>query len=254
MTNAPPAEEKKKSSFWDSTTGLITKITALLTALSALFLAIKPYLSSSKVAQRSETISPAKNPPAATDAPTQDHNKPPEKHAITADDIAAFLKAGETGDLALLQAKLDLGIETDATLNGDPATALVNAVTNNKPAAVNLLLDHRANPNTKIKGVSYPIIEAAFYGYTEVVASLIRHKADLNIRKQDGSGITALMFASINGQKEVVQALIDAGADVDVKAINNSTALDFANISIQPLKVQIIGILNSVGAHSGLHP
>jgi hypothetical protein len=250
MTNAPPPEEKK--SFWDSTTGLITKITALLTALSALFLAIKPYLSSSKTAQGSETISPAKDPPAATDPAVPVHN--PEKHTITAEDIAAFLKAGETGDLVLLQSKLDWGIETDATLNGDPVTALVNAVTNNKPAAVNLLLDHQANPNTKIKGVTYPIIEAAFYGYTEVVASLIRHKADLNIRKQDGSGITALMFASINGQKDVVQALIDAGADVDVKAINNSTALDFANTSIQPLKVQIIGILNSVGAHSGLHP
>jgi ankyrin repeat protein len=252
MTNAPPPEEKK--SFWDSTTGLITKITALLTALSALFLAIKPYLSSSKITPASETASPAKDPSAATDSPAREQNKPPEKHAITADDIAAFLKAGETGDLVLLQSKLDLGIETDATLNGDPATALVNAVTNNKPAAVNLLLEHQANPNTKIKGVSYPIIEAAFWGRTEVVASLIRYKADLNIRKQDGSGFTALMFASINGHKEVVQALIDAGADVDEKAFNNSTALDFANASIQPIKVQIIGILNAVGAHSGLHP
>ncbi|MDP4264301.1 MAG: hypothetical protein Q8941_17355 [Bacteroidota bacterium] len=47
MTNDTSSGEKEKKSFWDTTTGTITKITALLTAITGLILAIKPYFKTS---------------------------------------------------------------------------------------------------------------------------------------------------------------------------------------------------------------
>ena len=43
MTKDSPSGEKENKSFWNTTIGTITKITALLTAITGLILAIKPY-------------------------------------------------------------------------------------------------------------------------------------------------------------------------------------------------------------------
>jgi uncharacterized protein len=258
MTNDSPRKDEQKPSFWNSAIGTITKITAFLAAITGFILAVKPFLNAEKgtestIAPKTEGVNEVRTNNGKTDV-ADPANKPDytsTKYVPTASDISAFLTAAKEGNVEALKAKLDLGIEADINLTGDPTTALINAVDNNKPEAAKILLEHRANPNAKVRGISYPIIEASFWGYTEIVSLLIQHKADLNIRKQDGSGITSLMFACINGHKDVVQKLIDSGAEVDISAINNSTALDFANASSSGSKGQIIAILNSVGAHSG---
>ena len=145
---------------------------------------------------------------------------------------------------------LDLGINVDITLN-DGGTALGNAVLNNKPEAVKILLEHNADPNIKLNGNSFPLIEASYGGYDDIVDLLIQHKANVNIRKLDGSGITPLMFACIRGNKDVVQKLINGNADPNLKSHQNSTALDYANELSSPVKEQVIATLNSVGALSG---
>jgi hypothetical protein len=253
MTNENTSDEKENKSFWNTTIGTIAKITALLSAITGLVLAVKPLFNSSK--QEPTTI--VVRDPQSTGGNSNETSKelksvPLAKYVPTANEITAFLDDAKTGNIDGLKSKLELGIEADINLIGDPTTALINAIDNNRSEAVKLLLENKANPNSKVRGNSYPIIEASFWGRTEIVKLLIQYKADVNIRKQDGSGITSLMFASINGHKDVVQALIDSGAEVDLKAVNNSTALDFANASASGLKGQIIAILNSVGAHSGL--
>ena len=64
----------------------------------------------------------------------------------------------------------------------------------------------------------------------EAVAALISHGADVNAREVDGE--TPLMRASINGHAKVVEALLDAGADKELKATSGdyegNTALDIA--------------------------
>ncbi|KAA9042146.1 hypothetical protein FW778_09055 [Ginsengibacter hankyongi] len=44
MANENSTGEKGRGSFWDSTLGTITKVTALLTAITGLILAVKPFL------------------------------------------------------------------------------------------------------------------------------------------------------------------------------------------------------------------
>lgn len=252
MRNDDATNETVKRGFWDTTMGTVTKITAFITALTALIVAIKPWVSDSNQSTNAkpvvENTDPHKEFVVDTAKPT------PESYVPTEADIAAFLNAAKTGDVAAMRLQLDAGIDPDINVTGDPTTALVYAIDNHKPEAVTLLLDHNANPDSKIRGVSYPIIEASFWGDAEIVGSLIRHKANLNIRKLDGSQITPLMFASIRGFKDVVQKLIDAGAEVNLKASNNATALDFAHASTSADKAQIIAMLLAVGSISGIGP
>ena len=56
MTNDQPAREKQKTSFWDTTMGTITKMTALLTAITGLVLAVKPFLKSGGGGSSSQVI------------------------------------------------------------------------------------------------------------------------------------------------------------------------------------------------------
>ena len=64
----------------------------------------------------------------------------------------------------------------------------------------------------------------------KAVAALISHGADVNARKGDGE--TPLMWASRWGHAKVVEALLDAGADKELKAtsgyLKGKTALDVA--------------------------
>ena len=62
------------------------------------------------------------------------------------------------------------------------------------------------------------------------MATLIAHGADVNARADDGW--TPLMYASYQGNAKVVEALLDAGADKELKATSGyfegKTALDLA--------------------------
>ena len=75
-----------------------------------------------------------------------------------------------------------------------------------------------------------PLHIAANCNKIEAVAALISHGADVNAR--DEWGKTPLMLASIEGHAKVVEALLDAGADKELKATSGDckgkTALDIA--------------------------
>ncbi len=62
---------------------------------------------------------------------------------------------------------------------------------------------------------STPLITAATFGKTAIVEALIDAKVDLNIKNNDGA--TALHTAAFFCQVEIVQLLIDAKADKTVK-------------------------------------
>jgi ankyrin repeat protein len=77
----------------------------------------------------------------------------------------------------------------------------------------------------------------------KAVAALISHGADVNARKGDGE--TPLMWASRWGHAKVVEALLDAGADKELKANSGGwkgkTALDMARRENKGDVVAILG-------------
>ena len=66
------------------------------------------------------------------------------------------------------------------------------------------------------------LMAASFNGHREVVQALLAKGAQVNA--QDSNGVTALILASLQGHIEVVQALLDKGADVNAKANDGGTA------------------------------
>jgi ankyrin repeat protein len=89
-----------------------------------------------------------------------------------------------------------------------------------------LLDNEKVNLNARRLGGKTALMLAAMNGHAGVVQALIDAKAD--VTAVDNEQKTALMLAAMNGHADVVRALIDAGADIN--AINNEqkTALIIA--------------------------
>ncbi len=71
-----------------------------------------------------------------------------------------------------------------------------------------------------------PLMAAAFVGDAQMVALLLKHRAD--VKSANANGETALHFAVQQGQVEIVKMLIDARAPLDAKSSNGKTPLDQA--------------------------
>ena len=80
--------------------------------------------------------------------------------------------------------------------------------------------------NVKDKYVETALMWASKEGHKEVVELLIEKGADVNAR--DNAGWTALMDASYNGHKEIVELLLEKGADFKIRNKNGKTALSIA--------------------------
>ena len=70
------------------------------------------------------------------------------------------------------------------------------------------------------------LMYAALSGQTEVVKALLDKGEDVNAK--DNEGRTALMFAAINQHSAVVSMLLDHGADANARANDGGTALMLA--------------------------
>ena len=70
---------------------------------------------------------------------------------------------------------------------------------------------------------------AALMGHTEIVALLLEHGADVNVRSKDGG--TALHAAAFLGRVETVKLLLDNGADTTLRHKMGGTAIDGAKLN-----------------------
>ena len=134
--------------------------------------------------------------------------------------------------------------------------ALVNASSMGDDAKVLMLLNNGANPNasdavaafaTGQKATGWTALMAASgSGHLRVVRLLIDKGATINQKSIDNE-TTALMYASMSGKKDVAEFLIDKGAKVNMRDKDGMTALMFAS---KRGHLGIVSLLLKKGANS----
>src|SRR5450432_2550051 len=112
-----------------------------------------------------------------------------------------------------------------ATKNAFPAINIHTAIVTGNIAVLKQHITAGSNLNEKDPfGGSSPLISACLFGKTAMAKMLIEAGADLNSRNNDGS--TALHTASFFCRPEIVRMLLDKGADKTIKNRYGSTAYE----------------------------
>lgn len=135
----------------------------------------------------------------------------PQADGATALHWAAYQDDVDTADL-LIRA----GARVNAA-NELRVTPLWVASPNGSAALIATLLKAGADPNLAPPTGGAPLMRAARMGNTEAVRLLLNHGAAVNVR-EDARGQTALMWAVTQRHPNVVQMLIDGGADLEARS------------------------------------
>ncbi|KEY67446.1 hypothetical protein S7711_05973 [Stachybotrys chartarum IBT 7711] len=118
---------------------------------------------------------------------------------------------------------------SDAEKSSILQRALTMAASNGDVEKVTRLLDGEAktfvNVNAPDEDGTPPLIYASCFGHESVVQALIEAGADVN--KQDRNQWTALMWAMTNRHKGIAKLLLDNKASSDQKTSSGRTAFDF---------------------------
>ncbi|GAA7762191.1 uncharacterized protein ACUXAV_001130 [Cupriavidus metallidurans] len=123
-----------------------------------------------------------------------------------------LITAASIGDLDLVNRLLKAGASAQAT-DERGRTALLAAVYNRRGDVMRVLIQAGADVNRKDDEGNSPFLLAAATNQIDVVRLALSHGADLNSTdRYDG---TALIAASQHGNVEIVKLLISAGVPVD---------------------------------------
>ncbi len=113
------------------------------------------------------------------------------------------------------------------SLDEDGFTPLHWAATFNQSDAVKVLLANKADTNLKVQKYGWtPLRLAVIHGHMATAEALLNGGADPNVK--DEENIPLLHQAVIRGKKEMVELLLDKKADVNTKDSEGETALDEA--------------------------
>ncbi|KAL3629923.1 hypothetical protein CASFOL_026235 [Castilleja foliolosa] len=120
----------------------------------------------------------------------------------------ALHHAAGIGDIDLLKFLLAKGINVD--LQSDAGSPLIWAAGHAQPDSVKILLDHNANPNAKTEDDITPLLSVVAAGSVACLDLLIKAGATVNIT---AAGATPLHIAADGGSPEIINCLLQAGAD-----------------------------------------
>lgn len=154
----------------------------------------------------------------------------------------ALHEAANSGNPKVVQLLLSLSdIEAEGMDNWKP---LHYASCAGNPETVKILLDRRADVNSRNKWGDMPLHVAA-KNRAEAVKTLITAGADVNAIQHNGETPLHIACRSINLYKEAVKALIDAGADVNARDNSGETPII---VAYGFKRIEIVQFLIDAGA------
>jgi ankyrin repeat protein len=170
-----------------------------------------------------------------------------EKEFVMSD--AAFIKLCEFGTPEAIERAIEAGANM-AAVNEDGDGVLDRAVDyNDDPRAAAVLIEHGADVNARGEDGETPLLTASISEEgAELIAMLLEAGADINAADDDG--YTALHYAAyLNDNPEITAQLLDAGADANLGTGFGSTPLMLA---CREGKVQVINLLLDKGADASI--
>ncbi|XP_077999995.1 uncharacterized protein LOC144452723 [Glandiceps talaboti] len=105
---------------------------------------------------------------------------------------------------------------------------LATASANGDINTVKALIHEGANVNQRSHDGFIPLCVAAFWGYSEIVEYLLRHRADVN-GCNSGTGWTALHCAAFQGHGKVIMKLMEHNPNLNIRDDKGRTSSDFAS-------------------------
>jgi ankyrin repeat protein len=168
-------------------------------------------------------------------------------------DHVQFFQAAGTGDVAAVISLIERGADPNWIVPQVGHTPLYNACVSNRPQVVRALITLGANPNLRMNYHSpvdgrreNGVVALMFARSPEVVVALVAAGADVNAADEDG--LTSLIRAAYWGKRDVVKALLDAGADAALKTKSGRSAKDVAASRIDEYRSWAAGPNNEVVA------
>ena len=166
--------------------------------------------------------------------------------------VTPLSEAAAAGSAAIVEALLKAGASAKTLTTADGETVLMTAARAGNVDAVRALIDRGADVNAKesYRGQT-ALMWAAAERHADVVKLLLARGADWKVRSLDRDnkmpklsaassvspmargGLTALHFAAREGDVDSAQALLDAGADVNLPDADNTSALVVAILNKQ---------------------
>jgi ankyrin repeat protein len=144
---------------------------------------------------------------------------------------AVFLDAAKDGDTLGVKLFLIAGMSPEVR-NDAGETPLLLAARYDHAQAARALLERGADVNARDKRGFTPLMRAVLNGSMETVQTITEFKPDLNAQTTDPdpntSGSTALMYAVAKDRKDVLDMLLDAGADINESDVVVGPALTWA--------------------------
>ena len=158
--------------------------------------------------------------------------------------VTPLISAAEKGHTEIVKLLLDHDAEVDA---GDKygRSALMRATWYGHDAVVAILLDRGTDVNASDTWGHTPLMMAAKGGHISTARTLLDQGAYLN--EKDNWGITPLMYAVTNNRTEAARFLLKMGADVNAESKAQQTAL-IATVVHGTGKIEILELLVEAGA------
>lgn len=166
---------------------------------------------------------------------------PPKPQDLSHDRDLPLARAIEAGDFKTVTALLKQGVNPDQRERGSLTPLMQSLVlhgnTSTGTKICRELIRHGADVNLRSANYDTALIYAAIYGNKDVIRELLKKGADINAK--NAQGVSPLHGAIINDRRTLMIFLMNEGGDVDAQDI----------LGISPLMTAVSQDLHSISAH-----